>query len=48
MAKLAVQVITEDQKNWLDTKAKTTGNGIASIVRDLIQAEVNKAKRGHK
>jgi hypothetical protein len=45
MAKLALQTITQDQKEWLSNQAKSTGESIASIVRGLIQAEVNKSKR---
>jgi len=48
MAKLALQTITPDQKEWLRKQAESTGESIASIVRGLIQAEVNKSKRGKK
>ncbi len=48
MSKLALQAITPDQKEWLNQQAKSTGESIASIVRGLIQAEVNKSKRGKK
>ncbi len=48
VAKLSMQKITEEQSAWLAAKSATSGDSIASIVRSLIQAEVNKSKRVRK
>ena len=38
---LAPMKITKDQREWLEDEAKRTGNGIAVVVRGLIQDKVN-------
>ena len=46
--KIARFEVTESQRKWVDKKAADTGEGIASIMRGLIQDQVNKDKRVRK
>ena len=38
-------VITSTQKSFLDKVSKTTGNGISTVIRLMIDAEIEKAKK---
>ena len=46
--KIARFDVTESQRKWVDNKAAETGQGIASIMRGLIQDKVDKNKRVRK
>ena len=46
--KIARFDVTESQRKWVDNKAAETGQGIASIMRGLIQDKVDKNKRARK
>ena len=43
--RLAPTTVTLDQRTWLDSQSEKTGDSIASIIRGLIQAQVNKEAR---
>jgi hypothetical protein len=43
--KLPVIPVTKEQREWLESKSNETCESITSIVRGLIQAEVNKVKK---
>jgi hypothetical protein len=42
---LAPTKITEAQRKWLEGEKKRTGNQFASIVRNLIQEQINKESK---
>lgn len=46
--KIARFDVTENQRKWVDNKALETGEGIASVMRGLIQDKINKDKRVRK
>lgn len=42
---LAPMPVTDEQREWLDLEKGRTLNGYATIVRRLLQIEVDKAKK---
>jgi len=44
-SRLAPMTVTLEQRTWLNSQSEKTSESIASIVRGLIQAQVNKEAR---